>query len=149
MVIDPAQIISSALIFIRDELRSDVVDPKLGARPSASDFVATAFPSHDIFYPHIILRQVGGSGTPESVNAPITFLYEMLFILDVYSKSTKELDELCGKVVAQMLNNVATFRDYGLHAMNMPLFFRDNPVTAPGVHRKTAEYTFKTHIAQA
>lgn len=149
MSLNPIQIISSALIFIRDELRTDVTDPKVATRPSDNDFIITAYPSHDAFYPHIVIQQVGGSGMPESVNAPITFQYDMLFSIDVMSKSTKELDEICGQVIAQMLNNVATFRAFGLHAMKMPLLFRNNPVTDPGVHRKSAEYVFYMHIAQA
>jgi len=149
MSLNPASMISSALVKIRDDLIANVTDPKSGTRPPASKFIMTAYPSRDVFYPHIIVRQAGGSGTPESVNAPITFLYDMLFVIDVFSKSTKELDEICGVVGAEMLNDVANLRDFGLHAMKMPLFFRDNPVTEPGVHRKTAEYSFYTHIAQA
>ena len=149
MAFDPQQIINSALMKVKADLISNITDPRAGARPTNSDFIVTAYPSHDIFYPHIVLYQVGGKGTPESINAPITFLYNMLISIEVFSKSTRELDLLCGNVIAEMLNNVAVYTAYGMHAMDMPLLFRNNPVTLPGVHRKSAEYTFNMHIAQA
>lgn len=148
MSLDPANAIQSALIHIKNYLETEITDPKVGSRPAGSNFVMTAYPSRATFYPHIIVQQPGGSGTPEAVNAPISFQYDMLFSIDVMSRSTKELDEICGEILADMLDNVDGFISFGMHAMRMPLFFRPIPITERGVHQKHAEYSFLVYISQ-
>lgn len=106
-----------------------------------------SYPERPTFYPHVLVQQVAGSGHRACGNAEM-FRYDLLFAIDVLSKSTKELDEICDQVLDQMRQGLQTFHDYGMIAMRLPSFPRWNPMPeGTQVHRKSMEYAFYVYVS--
>lgn len=148
MSLDPTKVIHDALMKAESILSTNLTDPKATPRASEepkSKFVATAYPERPTYYPHVILYAVGGRGDRICGNADF-FEIDFLLSIDVLSKSTAELDGICDDVANQMRVNLASFRAYGMRAMRIPVFFRNNPMAIEGVHRKSAEYGFLIYV---
>lgn len=135
------------MIKVRDYLRTNLTDPISGTRASDTRFVVTTYPERKAEYPHVIVYQVDGDGHRVGGNATM-FRYTLLISIDVQSKSTKQLDEICDDVLNQMRQGLQTFHDYGMIAMRLPSFPRWNPMPeGTQVHRKSMEYAFYVYVS--
>lgn len=148
MSLDPDKVINNTVIKVHDILTANITDPKSAQRASQapdSAFVITQYPETPVFYPHIVVYGVGGRGDRLCGNADM-FEFDILLSVDVFSKSTAELDMLCDKVLKQIRLNLPSFRSFGMNAVGIPVMFRPSPMTTKGVHQKGAEYSFLVYV---
>lgn len=144
--IDTTKIINNALKKIEEVLENNLTDPKSGSRPPTTSFIMTAYPEKIPYYPVVICFQVSGRADRLCGNADM-LEYDLLFSVDVFAKSTKELDSICDDILNQMRVNWDDFRTFGMYALSMPITFRSNPMSDRGIHRKSAEYGFKIYVS--
>lgn len=126
-------------------LQSNVTDPISGSRTD-SNWVLPSWPDEEVQYPIICVNQVGGSDEWISVGTSYKKVTTTVQI-DVFSKSTKERDEVWDDVYNQLRTNFKTTLagSYHLVNMNMVTCFNQDakaPKSRGNVHRKIARFNF-------
>jgi len=145
MSIDTTKIIHDTVIFVRDFLRNNLTDPKSATRPADAKFVLTNYPSRKVYYPHVIVYQLSGTGERLGGNSFI-FKYPIRIAIDVLSLSVKECDDISDEILHKIRSNLDQFINFGLHSGFFPVF-RYNPMPdKENVHRKSLELEFTVFV---
>jgi len=141
MAITPAEYISNTVLFVRNLIKDNIVDPE----SRTSGFVMTSFPKRKIVYP-VITVKVSSSGAVklgmQSEISQATIVIE----IDVFAKNAKQSDELTQEVIEVLRTNqlgTGSTNANDIHGFQMtslvPVVFTENTQT---IHRKNMTFSY-------
>jgi hypothetical protein len=145
MAVSSATLLHDSVVYFRDLLLNNVTDPKTSQRPSGYKFCMTSFPERRVFYPIVT---VGAELSPDynlgmrSENSMIT----VNITVRIYSKSTKERDELADAVYdflrGYQLGTSETIDTglYNFRLVNMTPMDEPGP---DGIHQMIIEFRYE------
>jgi len=153
--INDASILHDGVLRMKHLLASGITDPISASRSSGYQFVMTSYPERKVEYPIITIKANQGTMERMGMQSEMAFL-PIIFTIDVWSKKTKERDELSGSVFSLLRqcqygkNSIAntgsgtvleTLYDFRL----LSIVDFDEP-GKEGIHRKmmTAQYKYIT-----
>jgi hypothetical protein len=97
MVISSSTMISDSVLFIRDLLKANILDPLDGKRSLSSKFIVTSYPLSKVEYPIISVKHSNFNATPMG-QASDQQLVRLDFEVRVWARNVKERDELSQEV---------------------------------------------------
>lgn len=103
-MVTSSNFIKETIIFIRNDLRSNIVDPISSSRPSGQQFVLTSYPDKPVVYPIITVRKRNINIVPlgeQSNTGEATIQGEVR----VWARNEIERDDLAQKVIHRMTTN--------------------------------------------
>ena len=138
--VNRSAIIKQSTLIVRDLLLNSITDPLTG-RSGNSKFIATAWPERDVQYPVITVEQQGYSTVPAGTSSNET-IATIGFEINVWSRSTRERDELTGSVIAVIEQNQTVTQASGLFDMDFINITSIDEEGKAGVHRKVIELNY-------
>lgn len=149
MVISTSTFISDVVIFLRNLLRTNVIDPL--SRTNGIGFVMTAFPKRNTQYPLITVKSSGGTTTKLGMQSEV-HLFTMNIEIDTYGRNSKEGDDLPQDVI-----NVLRSNQYGANSTDVEeihgfVLISMNPIPDPDggdnmIHRKNLNFEYKVILS--
>lgn len=141
MTISTATYISDTVLFIRDIIRDNLVDPL----SRSSGFVMTSFPKRQTQYP-VITVKVSSSGAVKLGMQSEISQSTIVIEIDVFAKNAKQSDELTQEVIEVLRTNqlgAGSTNEEKIHGFQMtslvPVVFTEGNQT---VHRKNMTFSY-------
>lgn len=111
--------LSDTIIYIRDDLRDNIVDPISATRPSNENFVMTSFPQRSVTYPIITIRDINTEDIRRLGIGSELHLIRIPLEIRIWARNIKEKDELFQVVVNRLrstqLSGASSKRAANLH----------------------------------
>jgi len=132
-------------VYLKGLLQANVTDPIVGSRSSSSKFIMTSFPMRVAEYPLITIKTSMDSGVGLGMASEAMEIRNVIQI-SIWSKSTKQRDELFDSVLYALRSNqlgTGTIAEnlYDLTLVNA--FDLSEDVGQEKIHRKIAEFSYK------
>lgn len=105
MAFSAATFLSDTVLFIRDDLRTNLTDPINGTRKTGSNFVMTSYPQREVDYPLITVKHNGSSQIRRLGLRSEGVLFRLPMEIRVWARNIKEKDNLSEQVVTQLRTN--------------------------------------------
>ena len=152
MAIGTASFIHDSVILLRNLLASGITDPVSASRSGTdSRFIMTSFPQHSVLYPLITIKQLGMVDIERmGMSTEQKRLYAR-YEVDVWSKSTKQRDEIAGSVYNVLRtnqlgieNNISGTVVEGLYNFQLINMFDrvEGEKEREKIHRKVLEFSY-------
>ena len=130
-----------------DEGTNPLVDPKKTKRPEGTTFVLTAAPEREVYYPHIIVKEVARPGGPmDHQVAQQEREYSVRVIIE--AKSNKEIYQIRDGLEAWFMDDYMYLNEHGFIDPMVTSNVEANYDDTPQVKRWEIVYTGKVYIAR-
>jgi hypothetical protein len=146
MVVTTGSFLSDSILFLRNVLCSNVSDP-LTSRTGS--FIFTSYPKSNTVYPIITIKNTG-IATQKLGMSSETSLSKMKYEVKVFSKNSKECDNLTQNII-----NVLRTNQFGTNSTNEEQVFGFNidsvvPIVSEDgintIHQKAITFTYKIFL---
>ena len=139
--------LKDTILFVRNDLRTNITDPIATKRPSGQTFVMTSYPDKPVTYPLITVKDVNSSEIQRlGMQSELHFLKIELEIR-VWARTASERDELTQNVLNRLRSNQfgsGSENEDNLHDFLILSTLNIDEPGAQGIHSKimTIQFTF-------
>jgi len=149
MAFSSSTFLSDIVLFIRNDLRTNITDPISSKRNSREKFVMTAYPSRTVQYPIITVKNVGMNIVNRLGMQSEGVWQSVVIEVRVWARNEKERDELTQEVFEQFRTNqfgTGSSTDFELHDFNLLSAVPIDEDGEEGIKSRVMEYEYKIVI---
>jgi hypothetical protein len=118
MAINSSTCLSDTILYIRDFLKTNLVDPNIAKRTSGEGWVFTSYPKENITYPIVTVLDDGGSTIKRLGMQSTMQSYSFTVQIKIWARDMPEKDKLFNQVYEQLNSHqfiTGGSREAGLH----------------------------------
>ena len=144
MSIGSNTVLHDVVVYIKSILQG-ITDPIVGSRSTSSKFVMTSFPLRGAEYPLITIECGMNNGRGMGM-ATEAMEFRNLLRITIWSKSTKQRDELCDSVISTLRNaqlGTGTISENLYDFIVINAFDLSEDAGQEKIHRKIIEVSYK------